>query len=170
MKILKINFFPATLAYLLFIVLLNTLFSYVPNFHLLGEPISIADFVVGLIYVLRDFAQRETKHWVIVAMLLGCLISWLLAEHQAAIASVAAFAVGETIDWSIFTFTKKPLSQRILYSSLISAPLDSVVNLYFLHQLNMVGLSLMIATKTMGVLCLWLYWRLRRYRTLSVQY
>ena len=129
------KYYPATINYLLFIVLLNTIFSYIPNFNILGEPISAADFVVGLVYVMRDFAQRESKHLVLVAMVLGCIASWMLAEHQAALASVAAFGVGESLDWGIYTYTKKPISQRILYSSLISSPADSAVNLFFLFQL-----------------------------------
>jgi len=160
-QLLTFQLYPATLSYLLFIVLLNTLFSYVPDFYIFHMPISIADFVVGLIYVMRDFAQRETKHWVIVAMLLGCLISWLLAEKQAALASVGAFAVGELLDWSIYTFTKKPLSQRILWSSIISSPVDSAVNLYLLMQLNWVGFIVMTCMKIVGAFLLWLYWRVR---------
>lgn len=168
-KQLQFKFYPATLNYLLFIVLLNTLFSYVPNFTVFGEPISVADFAVGLIYVMRDFAQRETKHWVILAMIIGCLISWALAEHQAALASVGAFAVGETLDWSIYTYTKKPLSQRILWSSLISSPVDSAVNLYLLYQLNWVGFIIMTLTKFVGAFVLWFYWYVRRYAPEGVQ-
>jgi uncharacterized PurR-regulated membrane protein YhhQ (DUF165 family) len=160
-QILTFQLYPATFSYLLFIVLLNTIFSYVPSFNLFGEPISFADFVVGLIYVMRDFAQRETKHWVIAAMFGGCFISWLLAEKQAAFASVMAFGVGELLDWSIFTFTKKPLSQRILWSSIISSPVDTAVNLYFLSQFNWVGLVVMTCTKVLGAFLLWLYWRVR---------
>ncbi len=167
-RIITFQFYPATVSYLLFIVLLNTIFSYMPNFNILGEPISAADFVVGLIYVMRDFAQRESKHWVIAAMLAGCLISWLLAEQQAALASVAAFVVGESLDWSIYTFTKRPLSQRILWSSLISSPADSAVNLYFLYQLDWVGFFLMILTKFAGAFLLWGYWRVRQARAMVV--
>ena len=42
-------------------------------------------------------------------------------------ASAAAFAVGELGDWAVYTFTRRPFSQRILISSLIGAPLDSIV-------------------------------------------
>jgi queuosine precursor transporter len=161
------KFYPATLNYLLFIVFLNTIFSYAPDLKIFGEPVSAADFLVGLIYVLRDFAQRETKHWVILAMIIGCLLSWALAEQQAALASVAAFAVGESLDWSIYTYTKKPLSQRILLSSFISSPADSAVNLYFLYQLNWVGFLIMTATKFLGAFALWFFWRMRRYSATS---
>ena len=156
--------YPATLSYLFFIVLLNTLFTYVPDIDFAGQPVSIADFVVGLIYVFRDFAQRESRHWVIPAMLLGCLISWFFAEEQAALASVAAFAVGEILDWGIYTFTRKPLSRRILWSSLISSPIDSAVLLYFLERLQWTNFAVMTLTKFAGVILLWLYWRYKAYQ------
>jgi uncharacterized PurR-regulated membrane protein YhhQ (DUF165 family) len=35
--------------------------------------------------------------------------------------------VSETIDWAVYTFSRRPLSQRIMVSSLASAPLDQVV-------------------------------------------
>lgn len=153
---------PATISYIGFIVILNTIFSYVPDLHIGRFDISAADFLVGLIYVVRDLAQRESGHKVIIAMLVACLISYLLSEPQAAFASVAAFVVGESLDWSIFTFTGKPLSQRILLSALISSPADSIVNLYFLNQLNTLGLAVMIVMKGLGVFCLWLMWRQRQ--------
>lgn len=154
--------YKATLSYLLFIVLLNTLFSYVPNLNILGEPVSIADFVAGLIYVMRDFAQRETGHWVIAAMLAGCGLSWLLAEHQAAFASVAAFSVGETIDWGIFTFSGWTLPKRLFWSSIISAPVDTWVNLWCLHQLNSMAFIIMTTTKFFGIGCLVYVWMRNR--------
>jgi uncharacterized PurR-regulated membrane protein YhhQ (DUF165 family) len=150
--------------YLLYIVLLNTVFSYVPNFSLGHYSLSWADFLVGIIYVMRDLAQRESKHWVLIAMLVACFISYLLAEKQAAFASVAAFIVGESIDWSIFTFTQKSLSQRILISSLISCPADSIVNLYFLNLLDVANLTTMLVMKLLGVFCLWYYWKRKEQR------
>ena len=159
--------YKATISYIVLIVLLNSLFTYLPYWHLFGELFSPADFFVGLIYVIRDFVQREIRHKVIIAMIIGCGISWVFAQQQAAIASVAAFAVGETLDWLIYTYTKKPLSQRILWSSAISAQADSVVNLYLLAQLNWVGLLLMVFVKMAGVFALWGYWRIKRNNNLN---
>lgn len=156
---------PAMLSYIAFIVVLNTIFSYVPDLHIGKFDISAADFLVGLIYVLRDLAQRESGHRIIVAMIVACGISYLLAEPQAAFASVAAFIAGESLDWGIFTFTGKPISQRILLSALISSPVDSVVNLYFLHQLNTLALVVMIIMKGLGVFCLWFMWRRKQFPT-----
>lgn len=160
-------YYPATISYIALIVLLNSIFSYVPNLHVFGQQLSFADFVVGLIYVSRDFTQREIKHWVILAMIIGCGISFGLAEEQAAVASLGAFAAGEFVDWSIFTFTNKPLSQRILWSSIISAPVDSYVNLYLLNQFNWVGMLVMCVVKTVGVLALWYIWRCRHRQRVS---
>ncbi len=41
-----------------------------------------------------------------------------------------AFAISESADWLIYTFTKYRLSTRILLSSAIAAPLDTTVFLY----------------------------------------
>lgn len=167
LKTKKFPYYPATIAYIVLILLLNSIFSYIPNLHIFGQELSAADFLVGLIYVSRDFTQREIKHWVILAMLIGCGLSFGLAEEQAAIASLGAFAAGEFIDWGIFTFTGRPLSQRILWSSLISAPIDSYVNLYLLHQFNWLGMAVMCVVKALGVLALWYAWRWRNRQQLS---
>jgi uncharacterized PurR-regulated membrane protein YhhQ (DUF165 family) len=47
-----------------------------------------------------------------------------------AVASGIAFAISETSDWLIFTFTKYRLSTRILLSSALAAPIDTTVFLY----------------------------------------
>ena len=153
--------YPFTLLYLFYIILLNTIFSWVPNIPIGAYHVSIADFVVGIIYVMRDLAQRESKHMVILAMLTACGISFLLSQHEAAFASIAAFIVGESIDWTIFTLSKKPLSQRILWSSAISCPADSIVNLYFLNLLDAANLTTMLIMKFLGVWLLWYVWRKR---------
>ena len=50
-------------------------------------------FAVGLIFVVRDYAQRAVGHWVIAAMLAAGVLSWWMADPFVALASVAAFAV-----------------------------------------------------------------------------
>lgn len=155
---------PATLSYIVCIICINALFTYVPTVYVHGSPVSPADLVVGVIYVLRDFAQREVKHWVLLAMIIGALLSYVLALKIVAIASLCAFVVGETLDWSIFTFTKKPFSERILWSSLISTPADSFVFLYMMHALNLWGVILLTAGKFIGVLGLWGYWKYQKAR------
>ena len=88
------------------------------------QPLAI---VTGLVLVVRDFAQRELRHWIWGAMIVGLALSTLTSWIQVVVASGLAFLVSETVDWAVYTFTKRPLSQRIMISSLASAPLDQVV-------------------------------------------
>jgi uncharacterized PurR-regulated membrane protein YhhQ (DUF165 family) len=88
------------------------------------QPLAI---VTGLVLVVRDFAQRELKHWIWGAMVVGLLLSSLTSWITVVVASGLAFLISETVDWAVYTFSKRPLSQRIMLSSCASAPLDQVV-------------------------------------------
>jgi queuosine precursor transporter len=155
-KVLSIK---ATLCYILFIIAVNSTYIYFPYMTIAHTPFSTGDMLVGAIYIFRDFAQREIKHYVILAMMVGVVISYCFADKTMAIASVCAFTVAETIDWAIFTFTGKPLSQRLLLSSAISAPADSFVFLAIYGPLNMAGMLVLMASKTLGVLLVWAVWK-----------
>lgn len=153
----------AVISYILLILLVNVGYAYLPVMHFSMGEISLADFLVGSIYIARDFAQREIGHKVILAMLIGAAMSFWLADPVIAKASVIAFGVAEIIDWLIFTWTRKPLSQRLLWSAGLSAPLDTVIFLYVAGFLNGLEWAVMTLVKFLGVLALWLIWR-RRYR------
>lgn len=88
------------------------------------QPLAV---VTGLVLVVRDFAQRELRHWIWGAMLIGLLLSSLTSWITIVFASGLAFLISETVDWAVYTFSKRPLSERIMISSLASAPLDQVV-------------------------------------------
>jgi hypothetical protein len=47
--------------------------------------------LVGFVFVLRDFAQREVGHNIWWAMLAGCALSYCMASPFVAIASASAF-------------------------------------------------------------------------------
>ena len=96
-----------TLAYIVLIVVVNYGFSVVPLIPFMGEMFPIMSLVVGLIFVSRDFAQREIGHRVILAMIVAAGISYVMADPFVAIASLAAFTFSELADWTIYTFTKK---------------------------------------------------------------
>lgn len=145
-----------------FVVLCNTAFTYVPNIAIAKLEFAPGDVIVGGVYVLRDLSQREIKHYVILAMLISGIISYAMADKSIAIASVVAFSLGETIDWVIYTVTKKPLSQRLLWSSFISTPIDSIVFLYLAHMFHWLDFALMMVSKTFGIFILWLSWRVRQ--------
>jgi uncharacterized PurR-regulated membrane protein YhhQ (DUF165 family) len=156
--------YKATLAYVVLIVFINSLFCNVPEVSVFAHSFSPADIAVGFIYIFRDFAQREIRSYVLFAMLLGGVLSYLFAESAVATASLCAFFVGEIIDWLIFTWTRKPLSQRLLWSALCSSPLDSLVFLSIAGHLQWLDLILMTLMKFCGVFVVWLSWQLRANR------
>ena len=150
-----------TLLYIGMIVAVNYGFSVTPLVALpdgtMWPPMSLA---VGFIFVIRDFAQREVGHRVLLAMLVGAVLSYLMADPYVAIASAAAFLVSEIADWVVYTITKRPLSDRILLSSLISTPIDSVVFLGLIGHLSFAGVVAMTVSKLIGALIV--TWLVRR--------
>ena len=130
----------------------------VPAFNTVFPPVML---VVGFVFVFRDFCQRAIGHYVLLAMLAGGAVSYFMAAPAVAIASVAAFAISESVDWLVYTFTRKPLSQRILYSSLISVPIDTVVFLHLVDLLDVAGAALVILAKFAGAIVFWWFLRYR---------
>lgn len=160
----KLLSFKFTALYVALIVLVNYGFSVTPLVKLpdgtMWPPMSL---VVGFIFVVRDFAQREVGHKVLIAMLIGAGLSYVMADPHVAIASAAAFLVSEVADWLIYSLTKRPLSQRIIYSSLLSAPLDSAVFLFGVGFFSIAGVMTMTISKLFGALIVW--WLIRRRET-----
>jgi len=140
------------------IVCINSLYVLIPYVKLFGHMVSPTDCLVGSTYVLRDFAQREIKQYVLVAMIIAGLLSYQFASHAVATASIAAFAVGETIDWLIFTYTRKPFSQRLLWSAMVSSPFDSWVFLVVYGHFSWLELGMFTFFKFTGVLVLYYIW------------
>jgi uncharacterized PurR-regulated membrane protein YhhQ (DUF165 family) len=153
--------FRATLTYVVLIVVINWGFTVVPLVKMPGgemwPPLSLA---VGFVFVVRDFAQREIGHRVLLAMLVGAGLSYVMASPYVAIASAAAFFVSEFADWLVYTVTRRPLATRILYSSLLGTPIDSVVFLWGIGHLTVSGVVAMTISKMLGALVVW--WLIRR--------
>lgn len=91
------------------------------------NPLTI---LTGMVFVVRDFVQREMGHRVLILMALAIGWSFYYSWPVIALASGLAFAISETVDFLIFTFTKYRLSTRILLSSALAAPIDTTVFLY----------------------------------------
>lgn len=151
----------STALYIALIVAVNYGFSVAPLIKLpdgtMWPPMSLA---VGFIFVVRDFAQREVGHKVLLAMLAGAALSYLMANPFVAVASAMAFLVSEAADWGVYSLTRRPLASRVLLSSLVSTPLDSAVFLWGIGHLSAVGVVTMTASKLVGALAVW--WMLRR--------
>ena len=153
-----------TALYVALIVAVNYAFIVVPLVKLpdgtMWPPVAL---LVGFVFVARDFAQREIGHKVLLAMLVGVAISYFMADPFVATASAAAFLISELVDWAVYTYTKRPLSQRILFSSLLGAPVDSAVFLGLLGLISPVGIAAMTASKLVGAFVVW--WMIRRRET-----
>ena len=154
--------YKATLTYIVSVVLINSLFLYVPLITIFGTTMTPADITAGSIYVFRDFAQREIKHHIIFAMIIACGLSYFFANSSIALASFVAFSSAELIDYLIFTFTKKPLSERLLFSALTCAPIDSAIFCYMINSLHWLDFTVMTMAKIIGILAVIYYWKTRR--------
>ncbi|ESQ86893.1 hypothetical protein ABAC460_21995 [Asticcacaulis sp. AC460] len=158
---------PWTYLYLFLIPFINWCFAAVPQVALPDggswTPMAI---VTGLVLVVRDFAQREISHWIIGALVIGLALSFLTSDPAVALASTCAFAVSELVDWAVYTFIKRPLSERVAISTALSAPLDSVV-FYAIASTTIPGifniwsLASSVASKLAGVAIVYFVMRRR---------
>ena len=145
-----------TAAYIAAIVMANFGFTHLPMIPLPGgEMLAPMSFLVGFIFVIRDFSQREIGHKVLGAMAVGGLLSYYMADPFVAYASVVAFMISEGVDWAVYTFTNKPLKQRVLLSSLVGTPVDSAIFMSILGFFSWYGLAIMFASKMIGALIVW---------------
>ena len=161
MNIKRLSKLYTTAAYIGMVLLINAAFSTLPIWHINSWSFASADIIAGIIYIVRDFAQRAIGQKVIFAMIAASIISYSMSAAAIATASVLAFATAETLDWLIYTFTKKPLSQRLLLSSVISTPVDSLIFLLCIGRLTWADMLTMTISKWLGVLVVWWLWRMR---------
>lgn len=147
---------------MLLIPLVNWSFAHVPTVAMAdGGQWSPMAIVTGLVLVARDFAQREIGNYIFIPLSIGIAISFVMAPPEIAMASALAFAVSELVDWAIYTFTDKPLSQRVMISSIAAAPVDSAVflfgaNLVVPGILTLSTLLTSIASKLFGAFLVYL--------------
>ncbi|MCI4646234.1 MAG: VUT family protein [Hyphomonadaceae bacterium] len=124
--------------YFLTIPFLNWSFGVVPNIDIIapnelfqqGVALHPLTLVTGLVFVFRDFVQRQMGQKVLLVMALAIAWSFYYAWPVIALASGIAFAISETVDWVFFTYTKYRLSTRILLSSAVASPIDTTLFLY----------------------------------------
>jgi queuosine precursor transporter len=126
------------LLYLATIVGVNVGFAHTTPIETALGPLPPMSFVVGIVFVLRDYVQRHIGHKVVIVMLLGCLISWFMANPMVATASLTAFVAAEAVDWLIFTLMPGDFYKRVLYSSVGGVLVDTIV---FLPMIGIYSLS-----------------------------
>lgn len=150
---------PAIWLYVATVVLVNIGFSYVP---MLATPLGMVSpmaLIVGAVFVIRDFAQRQAGHSVLAAMVVAVILSYVLADPYVATASALAFGAAELMDYLIYTATKRPFHQRILLSSLVSTPVDTGVFLLGISGFTIGTFSLMVLSKMVAAVAIFYLWR-----------
>jgi uncharacterized PurR-regulated membrane protein YhhQ (DUF165 family) len=150
-----------TALYVVAIVAVNWMFTAIPPWATPLGDLYLANIVVGFVFVLRDYAQREIGHSVLLATAIGGVLTWFMVDPAIAIASITAFILSESADWGVYSFLRRPLSQRILISSLIALPLDTFAFQYLAGYLTPAAFATEIASKALGVLIVWYLLRLR---------
>ena len=178
----SLRYFKYTLVYILLIPFINWSFTWapmvgfvegqfatywageaIPEFaNWLFNPVTI---VTGLVLVVRDFAQREIGHEVLIAMAIALFLTYVTSGGALALASGAAFLISELVDWAMFTFTKYKLSTRVLLSSAIAAPIDTTAFLYgasFIRdaQFTVPNIVMSVGGKMFGAVLIW--WLIKR--------
>jgi len=108
-----------SLLYLISIVAVNAMFAHTGP--------EIGAIMVGSIFVMRDFVQREIGHKVLFVMLMACAISFFMASPIVATASLTAFLTAEFTDWGVYTALPLRFQHRVLFSSVLGVAVDTVI-------------------------------------------
>jgi len=120
--------------------------------------------MVGLALVLRDLVQRRLgKLWALGAIVVGALLSAIIAPQALVLASGAAFLVSELADFAVYTpLQRKRLVLAVFMSGVVGLVVDSILFLQLAFG-SLDFLSGQIIGKTwMIVLALPIIWWIRQ--------
>ena len=115
------------IAYLASILIANVM---VNTWHLVtiaGITFPAGAPMIGLTFTFRDLVQRRFGKWQCWVWMVAASLITVAFNPQLALASFAAFLVGEGVDWVIYTTCPGSFSKRVVMSNLFGLPLDSVV-------------------------------------------
>jgi uncharacterized PurR-regulated membrane protein YhhQ (DUF165 family) len=147
--------------YVASIVLVNWMFTAIAPWATPLGDLYLANIVVGFVFVLRDYAQREVGHYVLGFTALAGAITYVMVDPAIAVASVTAFMLSEMADWAIYSFTRRPIHERILISSIVAVPLDTLVFQHMAGYLTPAAFTTEVLSKAIGVLIVWYLLRAR---------
>lgn len=147
--------------YVVSIVAVNWLFIALAPWSTPFGDLYLANVIVGFVFVLRDYAQRQLSHYVLLATAVAGVLTYFMADPAIAIASITAFVISEMADWAIYSFTRRPLSERILVSSILAVPLDTLTFQYLAQYLTPAAFTTEVLSKAVGVIIVWYLLRLR---------
>lgn len=97
-----------------------------------GLAVTAGTFAAGAALILRDAVQITSgKPIALAAILVGAGLSYLTSDPFVALASGIAFLTSEVVDFAVFTpLRRRSLPTAVLISSIVSAPVDTVLFLY----------------------------------------
>jgi uncharacterized PurR-regulated membrane protein YhhQ (DUF165 family) len=97
-----------------------------------GLLVSAGTFAAGLALISRDGVQEALGiRWTFVTIVAGCALSLAVSNPAIAVASGLAFIASEIVDLAVFTPTrKKTITGAILLSSIVAAPVDTILFLW----------------------------------------
>jgi uncharacterized PurR-regulated membrane protein YhhQ (DUF165 family) len=145
--------FKYAVIYIATVVFINLAFAYIPPIVLFdGTIFTVGSVIAGLVFVTRDFAQREVGHKAVLAlMLVAGVLSYLLADPFVALASIIAFAISEISDYIVYSKYKGEFNKRVVVSSLVSVPIDTAVFLAIISHLSALSFAVMCVSKLLVV-------------------
>lgn len=148
-----------SIIYIATVVLINMAFTYIPPFKLYDGTIwSVGSIIAGAVFVARDYAQREVGHYkVMLLMITAGAISYVMADPFVAMASLSAFAISELSDYLVFTFKKGSFKQKVIWSSVVGVPIDTIVFLTIISSLSWFSFVVMCISKM--VVLSYLIWK-----------
>ena len=94
-----------TALYVIAIVTVNWMFTAIAPWPTPLGDLYLANIVVGFVFVLRDYAQREIGHSILFATAGAGILTWFMVDPAIAVASITAFILSETADWAVYSFT-----------------------------------------------------------------
>ena len=139
--------------YITTVVAINMAFAYIPPVVLFdGTIFTVGSVIAGLVFVARDYAQRQVGHKAVLALMAAAgLLSYLLADPFVAIASITAFAISELSDYIVYSKYKGDFNKRVVVSSLVSVPIDTAVFLAIINHLSALSFAVMCVSKLLVV-------------------
>jgi uncharacterized PurR-regulated membrane protein YhhQ (DUF165 family) len=132
----------------------------------LSLAVTAGTFAAGFALIARDWVQViDGRRVVLVAIVVGALVSALTSNPAIALASGIAFLVSELVDLGVFTpLRARSLPMAVLVSSVVSAPVDTILFLYLagfgVTWQAVVG-QFIVKTAIALVVASWLSWRTR---------
>lgn len=94
-----------------------------------GFAVTAGTYAAGLALLARDAIQDTVgRQWVLAAVAAGAVLSWLTATPKLAVASAAAFAIAELIDFAAYTpLRRRGWARAAIASGTVGGLVDTVV-------------------------------------------